>query len=103
MKRRMQKNANNPTGRKAYIITGPTSGTGVLLDASIEEKASRLVATSTQRIRCVGVDAGPSMLIRPDTCIAWAGEENNIDGLVDALCRWFVLSNRALLHNKKVR
>ena len=65
-------------------------GMGVLLDASTEGKASRLVAASTQRIRCVAVDTGPSMLIRPDACIAWAGEENSIDGLEEALRRWFI-------------
>jgi hypothetical protein len=65
-------------------------GMGVLLDASTEEKASKLVAATTQRIRCVAVDTGPSMLIRPDTCVAWAGEENSIDGLEETLRRWFL-------------
>jgi 2-polyprenyl-6-methoxyphenol hydroxylase-like FAD-dependent oxidoreductase len=65
-------------------------GMGIFLDASTERKASRLVAASTQRIRCVAVDTGPSMLIRPDACIAWAGEENGIDGLEEALRRWFI-------------
>jgi FAD binding domain len=64
-------------------------GIGVLLDASTEMKASRLVAASAQRIRCVAVNTGPSMLIRPDACIAWAGEENSTDGLQEALRRWF--------------
>ena len=58
--------------------------------ASTEGKASRLVAETTQRIRCIAVDTGPSMLIRPDACIAWIGEENSIDGLEEALRRWFV-------------
>jgi len=62
---------------------------GVLLDASTEGKAFKLVAATTQRIRCVAVDTGPSMLIRPDVCIAWAGEENSTDGLEEALRRWF--------------
>jgi antitoxin component HigA of HigAB toxin-antitoxin module len=61
-----------------------------LLDASTEGKLSELVAATTQRIRCVGVDKAPSMLIRPDACIAWAGEENNTDGLEEALRRWFI-------------
>jgi hypothetical protein len=39
--------------------------------------------------RNVAVDTGPSMLIRPDACIAWAGEENSTDGLEEALRRWF--------------
>ncbi|HWM71243.1 MAG TPA: hypothetical protein VNO35_32045 [Steroidobacteraceae bacterium] len=64
-------------------------GMGVLLDASTEGKASKLVAASTQRIRCVAVDTGPSMLIRPDACIVWTGEENSTDGLAEALRRWF--------------
>jgi 2-polyprenyl-6-methoxyphenol hydroxylase-like FAD-dependent oxidoreductase len=65
-------------------------GAGVLLDASIGQKASRLVATGTKRIRCVAVDTGPSMLIRPDACVVWAGDENSMDGLEEALCRWFI-------------
>jgi 2-polyprenyl-6-methoxyphenol hydroxylase-like FAD-dependent oxidoreductase len=64
-------------------------GMGVLLDATTEGKASRLVGAATQRIRCVAVDTGPSMLIRPDACIAWVGEENSTDGLEEALRRWF--------------
>jgi 2-polyprenyl-6-methoxyphenol hydroxylase-like FAD-dependent oxidoreductase len=64
-------------------------GMGVLLDASTERKASRLVAATTQRIRCVAVDTGPSLLIRPDACIAWASEENGTDGLEEVLRRWF--------------
>jgi len=64
-------------------------GTGVLFDASTEGKASKLVAASTQRIRCVAVDTGSSMLIRPDACMAWVGEGNSIDGLEAVLCRWF--------------
>jgi 2-polyprenyl-6-methoxyphenol hydroxylase-like FAD-dependent oxidoreductase len=64
-------------------------GMGVLLDAGAEGKASKLVAAGTQRIRCVAVDTGPSMLIRPDACVAWAGEENSTDGFEEALRRWF--------------
>jgi hypothetical protein len=30
------------------------------------------------------------MLIRPDACVAWAGEENGIGGLEEALRRWFI-------------
>jgi 2-polyprenyl-6-methoxyphenol hydroxylase-like FAD-dependent oxidoreductase len=75
-------------------------GMGVLLDASTEGKASRLVAATTQRIRCVAVDMGPSMLIRPDACIAWAGEANGTDGLEEALRRWF---NRAPDRGSEVR
>jgi 2-polyprenyl-6-methoxyphenol hydroxylase-like FAD-dependent oxidoreductase len=65
-------------------------GMGVLLDASTEQKASKLVAATTPRIRCVAADTGLSMLIRPDACIAWAGEENSTDGLEQALRRWFI-------------
>jgi 2-polyprenyl-6-methoxyphenol hydroxylase-like FAD-dependent oxidoreductase len=71
-------------------------GVGVLLDASTKGKASRLVADSAQasirRIRCVPVDTGPSMLIRPDACIAWVCEKSSTNGLEDALRRWFIPS-----------
>jgi 2-polyprenyl-6-methoxyphenol hydroxylase-like FAD-dependent oxidoreductase len=64
-------------------------GMGVLLDASLDEKASALVAAVTPRIRCITVDTGPSMLIRPDACVAWASDNNSTDGLEEALRRWF--------------
>jgi 2-polyprenyl-6-methoxyphenol hydroxylase-like FAD-dependent oxidoreductase len=64
-------------------------GMGVLLDASAEGKSSRLVAAATSRIRCVTLDTGPSMLIRPDACVAWAGDANSTDGLDEAVRRWF--------------
>ena len=64
-------------------------GRGVLLDASTDGQASRLVAASAPRIRCVAVDAGPSMLIRPDACVAWSREENGTGGLEEVLRRWF--------------
>jgi 2-polyprenyl-6-methoxyphenol hydroxylase-like FAD-dependent oxidoreductase len=63
-------------------------GMGVLLDASPEAKATKLVAAARQRVRCVAVAAGPSMLIRPDACIAWVSEGDGIDGLEEALGRW---------------
>ncbi len=64
-------------------------GMGVFLDASTDAKASTLVAATTQRIRRISVDTGPSMLIRPDACIAWVGKQNSTDGLEEALRRWF--------------
>jgi 2-polyprenyl-6-methoxyphenol hydroxylase-like FAD-dependent oxidoreductase len=76
-------------GANVLLYDVMQDGMGILLDASIEGKASKLVAASMQRIRCVAVDTGPSMLIRPDSCVAWAGEENSTDGLEEAVCRWF--------------
>jgi 2-polyprenyl-6-methoxyphenol hydroxylase-like FAD-dependent oxidoreductase len=64
-------------------------GAAVLLDASAGEKASAMVAATTQGIRCVAVDRGPSMLIRPDACIAWVSENDSTGGLQEALRRWF--------------
>ncbi len=63
-------------------------GMGVLLDAGAEGKASK-IAANARRVRRVAVSAGPSMLIRPDGCVAWAGEADATDGLEDALGRWF--------------
>jgi 2-polyprenyl-6-methoxyphenol hydroxylase-like FAD-dependent oxidoreductase len=63
-------------------------GSGVLLDASTDGKASELVGGATQRIRCVAVDTGPSMLVRPDACIAWVGDGDGTEGIEEALRRW---------------
>jgi 2-polyprenyl-6-methoxyphenol hydroxylase-like FAD-dependent oxidoreductase len=78
-------------------------GMGVLLDASTDRNASKLVAASTQRIRCVAVDTELSMLIRPDACVAWAGEENSTDGLEAALGRWFIpaLDDRSMVRSEQ--
>ncbi len=64
-------------------------GTGVFLDASTDEGASGLVKAATSGVRCIAVDAGPSMLIRPDACVAWTGDGDSLDGLEEALRRWF--------------
>lgn len=65
-------------------------GQGVLLDASAAGQASRLVSSATQRVRCIAIDNGPSMLIRPDACIAWIDEDKGIDGLEEVLHCWWM-------------
>jgi len=65
-------------------------GAGVLLDASAGQDASALVASTGAHIRCVAIEAGPSLLIRPDACVAWVGEGGGTEGLADALGRWFI-------------
>jgi 2-polyprenyl-6-methoxyphenol hydroxylase-like FAD-dependent oxidoreductase len=76
----------------AEAVLANTRAQVAILRPSTKGQASKLVAASTQRIRCVAVDTGLSMLIRPDACIAWAGEENSTDGLEEALRRWFTPS-----------
>jgi hypothetical protein len=63
-------------------------GDGILLDTSPDGRAASLAAGFTH-VRCLPAEAGASMLIRPDGCIAWAGDAGDIVGLVDALERWF--------------
>lgn len=63
-------------------------GMGVLLDAS-GGTVSGHVADGLP-IRCVQVEAGPSMLIRPDACIAWIADEGDLAGLDAALRAWFM-------------
>jgi hypothetical protein len=76
--------------REVSLFEAMQDGMGVLLDPSTEGKTSKLVAAGTQRIHCIAVDTGLSMLIRPDACIAWTGQANSTDGLDEALRRWFV-------------
>ncbi|WP_437808063.1 FAD-dependent monooxygenase [Sorangium sp. So ce1078] len=73
---------------RTSLFAEMAEGEGILLDASPDGHAAGLAAGFT-RVRCLPVDAGPSMLIRPDGCIAWAGDVGDVEGLVDALERWF--------------
>ncbi|HEY0184449.1 MAG TPA: FAD-dependent monooxygenase, partial [Rhodopila sp.] len=68
--------SHGDAGRSLYDVM--QDGMGVLLDASAEATVSR-VAAGARRIHRVTVDTGPSMLIRPDACVAWVGEGNGTD------------------------
>ena len=73
---------------RTSLFAEMADGDGILLDTSPDGRAAGLAASFTH-VRCVPVEAGPSMLIRPDGCIAWAGEVGDVEGFVDALERWF--------------
>ena len=75
-------------GIQSSLFAKMAQGDGVVLDASADGRAAGLAARFTH-VRCFMVEVGPSMLIRPDGCIAWAGEAGEIEGLADALERWF--------------
>jgi hypothetical protein len=80
-----------PVGRadvRTSLFAEMAEGDGIVLDASPDGRAAGLAA-GFKRVRCVPAEAGPSMLIRPDGCMAWAGEAGDVEGLVDALERWF--------------
>jgi 2-polyprenyl-6-methoxyphenol hydroxylase-like FAD-dependent oxidoreductase len=85
------------------------AGAGVFLDASADAKSSGVVAAAAPRVRCIAVDTGPSLLIRPDACIAWAGEGDDTDGLDESLRRWFRPAStvfdgqREVLHHRRLR
>ena len=51
---------------------------GILLDASPDGKTARLVAAVAPSIRCIAVETGPSLLIRPDGlhCLGGRGEQH---------------------------
>lgn len=80
---------DRPVGGGASLYDLMQDGAGVFLDATADGEASRRVMEIAPGIRCAAVGAGPSMLIRPDACVAWAGEPGGADGLEDALRRWF--------------
>ncbi len=63
-------------------------GDGVLFDASGDERAAQ-VAAGFARVHCVPLATGPSLLVRPDGCVAWAAEAGDMAGLAEALARWF--------------
>ncbi|HEV2677513.1 MAG TPA: FAD-dependent monooxygenase [Aliidongia sp.] len=64
------------------------AGNAVLLDAGTGA-ASALAGPWQPQVRVVRVERGPSLLVRPDGCIAWASEADALDGLKAALVRWF--------------
>lgn len=77
--------ADRPLGDSS-LYGAMQDGAGVLLDASSDGAASAIAAA---RVRCIRVADGPSLLIRPDACVAWAADGDDVDGLQDALARWF--------------
>jgi hypothetical protein len=56
-------------------------------DVDVEWASLTTARKTAGRIRCVAVDTGTSILIRPDACIAWASEGTSINGLGEALHR----------------
>jgi hypothetical protein len=54
----------------------------------ISQRSANARVAEIWGIRYVIADTAPSMLIRPDACIAWTGEENSMDRLEEALHRW---------------
>ncbi|MEJ0065159.1 MAG: FAD-dependent monooxygenase [Caulobacteraceae bacterium] len=81
---------DRPIGRGVSLYDVMRDGAGVLLDASTDGRATKLASAATPRIRCVAIESGPSILIRPDACVAWVGEASGMDGLEAVLRRWFV-------------
>ncbi|MBO9669412.1 MAG: FAD-dependent monooxygenase [Sphingobium sp.] len=70
------------------LFTEMEGGEGILLDASAGGDAAALAA-GFAGVLCLRAAEGPSMLIRPDGCVAWAGDGDQIAGLAEALERWF--------------
>jgi hypothetical protein len=73
---------------RTSLFAEMADGDGVLLDASAGGRGAGLAA-GFRRVRCVPAEAGPSVLIRPDGCVAWAADAGETAGLADALQRWF--------------
>lgn len=74
---------------RTSLFAEMAEGEGIVLDASSDGRAAGLTA-GIRRMRCLSVDAGPSMLTRPNGCIVWSGEVGEVEGFTDALERWFV-------------
>lgn len=79
---------DRPVGSGESLFAAMAQGDGILLDASADGHASNLAAGFT-KLRHLRTEADPSMLIRPDGCIAWADDADDLHGLADALERWF--------------
>jgi 2-polyprenyl-6-methoxyphenol hydroxylase-like FAD-dependent oxidoreductase len=75
-------------GHAAGICELMQDGSAVLIDATRDRRASRL-GSDVGRLRCIRTTGQRSMLIRPDACVAWIGQGDDIGGLDAALTRWF--------------
>ena len=62
-------------------------GNAVLVDAG-SGAAANLAADRVPHVRIVRARGGPSLFVRPDGCIAWASDDDNVDGLAAALTKW---------------
>jgi 2-polyprenyl-6-methoxyphenol hydroxylase-like FAD-dependent oxidoreductase len=63
-------------------------GHGVLIDAG-GGAAAGIADAWAARVQMVRVPCGTSLLVRPDGCVAWASDDEQVDGLDSALLRWF--------------
>jgi len=73
---------------RTSLFAEMAEGDGIVLDTSPDGRAAGCAAGFTH-VRCLPAEAGPSMLISPDGCIAWADDAGEVEGVVDALERWF--------------
>ena len=78
--------SDRPVGGRTSLFAAMGGGGGVLLDASADGGLSGRAA-GFARLRCFRVEQGPSMLVRPDGCTAWVGDDDA--GLGESLERWF--------------
>jgi len=63
-------------------------GNGLLVDAA-DGAALKLAGAWTPRVNGIRVTEGTSILVRPEGCVAWASNHEDIDGLESALQQWF--------------
>ncbi len=75
-------------GHETRLFTLMQQANGLLLDAA-NGAASRIAERWASRVRCVQLQDGTTILLRPDACIAWVGDGNHHNGLEPALKRWF--------------
>lgn len=75
-------------GAEKTLFDQMEDGRAVLVDAT-GGAAPAIAARWDMLVRCVPRRGGPSLLIRPDACIAWASDDDDMTGLDAALTRWF--------------
>ena len=75
-------------GAETTLFDQMEDGRAVLVDAT-GGAASAIAARWDIFVRCMPRRSGPSLLIRPDACIAWAADDTDTAGLDAALVRWF--------------
>ena len=77
----------NGEERKLFALM--QDGNGLLVDATETGAATKIAGMWSPRVRCVQVQSGTSMLLRPDACIAWASDGEDTEDLEFLLGQWF--------------
>jgi len=88
--------ALNVDEEEIHLFSLMSRGNAVLVDAG-NGTAANIAAARAPYVRIVRARGAPSLLVRPDGCIAWASDDGKVDGLAAALTKWLGTPKSAMV------